>query len=96
MTPIEALQKLRDLDAQIIPGPSLFREMAGTVEAMINALAPFAAAAEKIASDSKQFEIGDNATPGWGIKRKHVDAAREILGRTLNPDTNDRAFQLRY
>ena len=39
--------------------------------------------------------LGDNATPGWGIKRKHVDAAREILGRTLNPDTNDLANQPR-
>jgi hypothetical protein len=81
MTPSETLEKLRALDAQIIPGPSPFREMADTVENMINALAPFADAAEKVDGQSDQFQIGDNATPGWGIRRKHLNAVREILGQ---------------
>lgn len=86
MTPTETLEKLRGFDRQIIHGPREFREMADTVDAMINALTPFAAAAEKADAESAQHklllgtEVSPYASPGWGIQRQHLDAARSVLG----------------
>lgn len=58
---------------------------AGVLRKMQRALTPFAEAAEKAdrSSDEQKrllgSELASNASPGWGIKRYHVDAAREIL-----------------
>ncbi len=87
MNPTETLEKLRSLDRQIIHGPRDFGEMADAVEGMIKALAPFADAAAKVDVQSDEqlrlvgSRISEDASPGWGIRRKHLNAAREILGR---------------
>ena len=58
---------------------------AGILRNIHAALTPFAEAAERADEASAQRErllgsgIGDEASPGWGIKRRHLDAARLIL-----------------
>lgn len=61
-------------------------EAAGMLRKMAAALKPFADAAagvDKSSADQKRLiasEISADASPGWSIRRKHLDAAREILG----------------
>jgi len=64
---------------------NLSMRAAGVLRKLRGVLTPFAAAAERADSQSKEqvrllgSEMSPNASPGWGIKRRHVDAAREIL-----------------
>lgn len=59
---------------------------AGTIRRLADALLPFVLAAEKAdkaSEDQKRLlgsEITPDASPGWGIKRKHLDAARKAFG----------------
>lgn len=54
-------------------------------------IAPFAEAAnraDKTSEEQKRMlgsELSSEASPGWGIKRKHLDAAREFLRETDTP-----------
>lgn len=60
-------------------------EAAGMLRKMAAALQPFAEAAVKADKASEDQErligcrMGSLASPGWGIRRLHLDAAREIL-----------------
>lgn len=72
----------------------LVMQAAGVLRKLHRILTPFAAAAEKAdkASDEQKrllgSEISSDASPGWGIKRRHLDAAREILWE--NAELRDR------
>lgn len=50
------------------------------------ALMPFADAAERADEESRKQSrllgstMGPNASPGWGIKRHHLDTARRLVG----------------
>ena len=60
-------------------------QAAGVLRKIHRILTPFAEAAEKVDKASEEqkrllgSEISPDASPGWGIKRRHLDAARDIL-----------------
>ena len=60
-------------------------EAAGMLRKMSAALQPFAEAADKADKASADQErligsrMGSLASPGWGIRRFHLDAARDLI-----------------
>lgn len=63
----------------------LSMEAAGTLRRLFNALKPFAEAADIVDLQSEEQSrllgstISANASPGWGIRRHHLDTARAAL-----------------
>jgi hypothetical protein len=68
---------------------TLSMRAAGVLRKLHAVLTPFAEAAEKADKASEDQErligsrMGSLASPGWGIRRFHLDAAREILWKNV-------------
>ena len=68
----------------------ILMDAAGLIKQMRDALTPFAGAAERADKASREQErlmgsaISPESSPGWGIKRRHIDAARAAIWQSLD------------